>query len=80
MSDTAIDHAERITTLEVQMAALTKSVEKQTEKIDELLGIVQQARGARFALVGVGVVSSGVLTLAMDYAHKLSAVFQAIVK
>lgn len=80
MAGLEIEHAERIATLETKMQALTDSVREQTTKIDELLGIVQQARGARFALVGVGVISGGLLTLVVDYAHKAASIFGALAK
>ena len=80
MADTAMEHAERIATLEVKMEALTESVKEQTKKIDELLTIVQQARGARYALMGAGGVIGALITYASLYAAKVGAVVQAISK
>ena len=80
MPDTAMDHAERIATLEVRMEVLTESVRESTRKIDELLTIVQQARGARYVLVGVGVVLGGVITYVSPHAAKIAAAMQAISK
>lgn len=80
MSELQIEHAERIRELEVKVEALTTAVSTMTTKVEELLGIVQQARGARFALVGLGVVSGGLITWVMDAPHKIGAVMQAITK
>jgi hypothetical protein len=80
MADTAIEHAERIATLETKMEALTESVKEQTKKIDELLTIVQQARGARYALMGAGGVIGAIITYASLYAAKIGAVLQAVSK
>lgn len=80
MSDTTIDHAERIATLESQMAALTKSVETATSKIDELLEIVQQARGAKYALLGAGGIIGSLITFGAVSASKIGAILQAVAK
>lgn len=80
MADTAIEHAERIATLETKMETLTKSVDNATTKIDELLAIVQQARGARYALVGVGAVIGATITWGATSVAKFSAIIQAVTK
>lgn len=62
MAATEIEHAERIAALEVKVDALTASVEKAADKIDHLLGIVEQAKGAKWALLGMGTFSGAVMT------------------
>lgn len=78
MADTAIEHAERIATLETKVDVLTKAVEGATSKIDDLLSIVQQARGARYALMGAGGIIGSLITFAALYAGKIGSVVQAI--
>lgn len=74
MSETAIEHAERIVALEVKVDTLTRSVDTLTTKVDELLGIVQQARGARYALVGLGAIAGGIVTWALGAAGKIGVI------
>lgn len=80
MSETAIEHAERIVALEVKVDTLTRSVDTLSSKVDELLGIVQQARGARYALVGLGAIAGGIVTWALGAAGKLAAVIGVLGK
>ena len=80
MADTEIEHAERIVALEVQMLALTKSVDTLSSKVDELLGIVQQARGARYALVGLGAIGGALVSSMTGLAGKLGVVFGLVAK
>lgn len=77
---TDLEHAERIVALEVKVEALTSSVDKMATKVDELLGIVQQARGARYALVGLGVIAGSVVTTLMGAAGKLAAIIGVAAK
>lgn len=78
--DTAIEHAERISALEVKVVDLREAVAEQTKKIDELLGIVQQARGARYALVGVGAVTGAMATAVVQYGGKIATALQMVGK
>lgn len=80
MSEPTIDHAERIAALEVRMEILTRSVEDARSDVGKLLDIVQQARGARYALVGVGAVMGGAIAFTIDYVHKLAAVIGTVLR
>lgn len=50
------DHLERIAVLEVQVQALTKSVDELTTQVRTLVGLFEQAKGARWMLVGLAAV------------------------
>jgi hypothetical protein len=80
LPDVEIEHAERIVALEVKVDTLTRSVEALTNKVDELLGIVQQARGARYALVGFGAIAGAVVSWALGAAGKVSAIIGAVAR
>lgn len=78
--DTAIEHAERITALETKMDVLTKSVDDAAREIRKLVSIVEQARGARYALVGVGAIIGGGVAYLIEYGHKAAAILGAVAK
>lgn len=80
MADVDIDHAERIAALEVKVDTLTQTVKVLTAKVDELLGIVQQARGARYALVGFGAVTGAVVSWGFGLIGKFTALIGALPK
>lgn len=73
-----IEHAERIAVLEEQVRNLKTSIDANTAKVDELLGIVQQARGAKWALLGLGTFAGSAATIATMLVTKWSAVVQVI--
>ena len=80
MAETTTEHAERIATLEVKMEMLTKSVDDATGEIRKLVSIVEQARGARYALVGLGAIVGGGVAYIVEYSHKAAAIMQVIGK
>ncbi len=43
---------ERITRLETQIIHLSDAIERMTQKVDELHSMLNQARGAKWALLG----------------------------
>lgn len=43
---------ERIARLETRIEHLTDTIDKMAHKVDELHGIMQQAKGARWAILG----------------------------
>ena len=51
MTDT---DGERIKALEVRQDATDKSIEKMSRKVDEMHSVLLQAKGARWAVVGLG--------------------------
>jgi len=52
---------ERIAALEVKVQHLTKLVERQGQKIDEMLAVLNQAKGAKYVIIG-GAAIVGALT------------------
>lgn len=50
MTDSEI---ERIAKLEVKIEHLTTALETMSEKVEELVKLLNQAKGARFAILGV---------------------------
>jgi predicted esterase YcpF (UPF0227 family) len=47
------DEKERIRALEVKVDYLTETIEKMADTVDQLNAVMQQARGARWAILGV---------------------------
>lgn len=50
------DHVERIAVLEVQVGALTKSVDKLSDNVEALVGLFNQTKGAKWMIVGLAAV------------------------
>jgi hypothetical protein len=72
------DQAERIAVLETKVDILNRSVESLSKDVKELLAIVQQVQGARYALaVGGGVIGVTVAWI-FSKADMVLNVFRAI--
>lgn len=73
-----IEHAERIAVLEVEVKGLREEVRENTRAVQELLSIVQQAKGARLVLLGLGTVAGSAGTVLTLAATKWSAALHAM--